>query len=263
MNCVICTRPIPIERGDVLACGPCETKMHDRLADIVNYYALTEGELVPGSGTGTRGSERSLGVRLAALDFLAGNDVVAVLASWESEWREHYGLTIQPMLTRPTPLLARSVAFLRAWLPRACTDHPAVDEFARELHDCWQTARNAARMSPARTMTITCVADIERAGTTRTCSSRIPVSPDNITSQVTCNRCRTTWDVPHLIHVAISTPGAELWADPEAAAGYFHVDPSTLRKWARAGRIRRDHGRYELHSVHAAIAGVSQAGVQA
>jgi hypothetical protein len=245
--------------GERLACPSCETRMRDQLTDVLEFYALAEGELLPGSSTGTRGTERSIGVRVAALDFLAGHDVVAVLASWEGEWREVYALSMEPMLTRPAPALSRSVAFLRSWLPRACTDHPAVDEFARELHECWSLAQNAARVSPARSLSITCVADDERHDD-GICGKRIPVGIDEIRGRVTCRRCKTAWDVPHLMHVAIATPGAELWADPEAAAGYFRITSKTLRQWARADHIRREHGRYELHSIHQMIHGVSDAG---
>lgn len=253
-RCVVCSKPMDRERvGERMACPSCQTQMSIHLVDVLEFYALAEGELLPGSSTGARGTERSIGVRIAALDFLAGHDVVAVLALWESEWRETYGLSVDPMIARPVPSLSRSVAFLQTWLPRACTDHPAIDEFARELRECWGLAQSAARVSPARSLSITCVADDERHDD-GICGKRIPVSVDEIRGRVTCSRCRTTWDVPHLMHVAIATPGAELWADPEAAAGYFRVGVSTLRRWASNGRIAREHGRYELHSIHTAIA---------
>jgi hypothetical protein len=245
--------------GERLACPTCETRMRDQLRDVLEFYALTEGELIPGSSTGGRGTERSIGVRLAALDFLAGHDVVAIVASWEDNLRDHYELTDTTTVTRPAPLLSRSVTFLTTWLPRACTDFPHITDLATELRECWSLAQSAARVSPARSLSITCVADDDRRDT-GICGSRIPVGVEEVTGRVTCKRCRTTWDVPHLMHVAISTPGAELWADPEAAAGYFRLTSKTLRQWARADHIRREHGRYELHSIHQMIHGVSDAG---
>ena len=241
-----------------MACPECQQRMDGQLVDVLEFYALAEGELLPGSGSGARGTERSLGVRLSALDFLAGHDAVTVLGLWESEWREYYDLSIQPMLARPEPLLARSVAFLRAWLPRACDDHPAVDDFAHELHDCWAEGRTAARCAPASTVTsVDCPAD-DDSHESGICGKRIGIDAEVRTVQ--CHRCRTVWDVPHLIHVALSMPGAQMWADPEAAARYFSLHEGTLRKWAAAGRIIREHGRYELHSIHAAIHGVSDTG---
>jgi hypothetical protein len=252
-SCVICHRPQTIDR---MACTACEITMARQLVDVVEFYCLAEGELVPGSG-GERGTERGLGVRLSALDFLAGHDAVAVLASWESDWRETYDLSIEPMLSRPGPLLARSVAFLRAWLPRSCDTHPAIDDFARELAECWSAARSAARCSPPRNQSITCPAD-HPDDESRMCGYRIPIDADHAHGIVTCKRCRTDWNVLHLMHVAISTPGAEFWADPEAAAGYFRVTSKTLRQWARSKGIRRERGRYEMHSIHLAIHGASE-----
>jgi hypothetical protein len=254
-RCVVCRR----DSHQGHACAVCEQRMRDQLRDVLEFYALATGELVPGSTSGARGTERSIGVRVSALDYLAGHDAVAVLASWESEWREHYGLSVEPMIARPAPMLSRCVAFLGAWLHRACADHPAVDEFARELEACWGEGRSAARMAPPQRVAISCPAD-DDTREDGICGARIPVDREQVHGHVQCRRCRTGWQVPHLIHVALTTPGVELWADPEAAAGYFCLDESTLRKWARAGRIRRDHGRYELTSIQSAITGVSNAG---
>ncbi len=251
LNCVICHHPQAIER---MACTSCEITMSRQLTDIVEFYCLAEGELSPGSGTGARGTERGLGVRMSALDFLAGYDAVAILASWEGEWREHYGLSIAPMIARPSPSLNRSVAFLRAWLPRACDNHPAIDDFAHELRDCWSEGRSAARCSPPRNQSITCPAD-HPDDQARMCGYRIPIDADHTHGIVTCKRCRTDWDVMHLMHVVISTPGAEFWADPEAAAGYSGVHQGQLKKWARRGLLDVSHGRYNLQQIRMATAG--------
>jgi hypothetical protein len=228
-----------------------------QLRDVLEFYALAEGELTPGSSGGGRGSERGLGVRVAALDFLAGHDVVDVLVLWERDWRETYGLAEDAHAGRVLVTLSSCVRFLRDWLPRACDTHPAMDDFAREVSECWGLARAAARCAPATSQTITCPADHPK-DETRICGYRIGVAADHVFGRVTCRRCGTEWHVPHLMHVAISTPGAEFWADPEAAAGYFRVDVSTLRRWARADSIRREHGRYEMHSIHLAMRGVSK-----
>lgn len=251
-RCVVCRRDVE----DRLACADCQQRMDAQLADIVEFYALAEGELLPGSGTGSRGTERSLGVRLSALDYLAGHDAVTILATWEGEWREHYGLSSEPMIGRPGPLLTRSVAFLRAWLPRACDDHPAIDDFATELRDCWAEGRTAARCAPATSETIKCPADDE-SHPSGICGYRVAIDEDHLHGRVRCKRCGTDWDVPHLMHVAISTPGAEFWADPESAAGYFGVHQEQLKKWARKGLINVSHGRYNLRQIRNATMGDS------
>ena len=251
-RCVICRQPIDTQTsGDRMACPACEVRILDQLRDVLEFYALAEGELLPGSGGGSRGTERSLGIRLSALDYLAGSDTVAILASWEGEWREHYGLSIEPMLSRPTPALSRSVAFLRTWTPRACIDHPAVDDFARELAACWSEGRTAARCAPAFAVpSIDCPADDERHDD-GLCGKRIGIDADVRT--VVCPRCRTAWDVKRLILVALSTPGSHMWADAEAAAGYFRVSVPDLHRIARHGDVAVSHGRYDLRALHDAV----------
>jgi hypothetical protein len=56
LNCVICHHPQAIER---MACTSCEITMSRQLTDIVEFYCLAEGELVPGSG-GDRGTSCTL-----------------------------------------------------------------------------------------------------------------------------------------------------------------------------------------------------------
>lgn len=248
-RCVVCRR-----ETERMACTGCQERMDGQLADVLEFYALASGELLPGSGSG-RGTERGLGVRLAALDFLAGNDVVAILGQWEKAWREDRPeITQATSAGRVTVTLSEVVRFLRTWLPDSCDNDPAIDEFARELRECWGIARSAARMSPGRSNTISCPAD-DDTHSDGICGKRIHFEAEEAKGSVYCPRCHTAWNVLHLMHVAISTPGAEFWADPEAAAAYFSVDTSTLRRWAGADRIRRDHGRYEMHSIHAAVTG--------
>jgi len=236
-----------------MACGHCETKMRDQLTDILEFYALTEGELAPGR-TGTGGStERSIGVRVAALDFLAGNDVVAVLGLWEREWQEHYELTISADTVRPTVTLLSAVTFLKAWLPTACMSHPAIDDFAIEVRDSWRLARAAARIESPRKTLIQCPADVEMSDGIITCGRLITIKSEQLDEDVYCKGCQTKWNPRRLIAVALTTSDAHAYADAEAATAYFGLDAATLRKWGKSGKIKQSHGRYELRSIQQAI----------
>lgn len=251
-NCVVCNG----QAFGRMACTHCEARLSGWLYDILEFYAIAEGELAPGKTGSGGGTERSIGVRIAALDFLAGNDAVAVLGSWECEWREHYGLTEVNPSARAKVTLLSAVTFLRQWLPTACESHPAVDDFAREVRESWQIARDAARHTPERRQSITCPSDTDDG----ICGYRIQIKPERLGEDITCRRCGTDWNIAHLMHVAISTPGAEVWADPEAAAGYFGTPTSTLRRWGASDKIKRSHGRYELHSIYTAIHGDTASG---
>lgn len=254
-TCTICRRPT--NRN---ACTNCETRIRNHLIDITEYIAIASHELRPGqTGGDGRGNELSIGIRVNALDFIAGNDVMPILESWEKDWRDYYHLgpygpasaTRNHGKTSQGTLIG-IVAFLQQWLTRACDDHPAVDDFATEVRQCHNIAQTAARMKPPTNTTITCPAD-DPTTTTGLCGARITIHANEIKNKATCKRCRTTWDIAHLIHVAIATPNAQMWADPEAAAEHFGITPRTLQRWSKQGKVQRLNGRYELHSIHNAI----------
>jgi len=247
-NCQICNR-----LDNRQTCEHCQLKLARQLHDIVDYVAITAGELRPGqTGGDGRGSEISIGVRVNALDFLAGNDVLPVLESWEKDWRETFHLTPYGPASHARnagkpkeQTLVGVIAFLQAWLPAACEQHPAIADFAIELRQCHKQARAAARMEPPKTMTITCPNRDDETG--EQCGCRIQVVEDEAGPTAHCRSCGNIWDLNHLVALAVAR--SEVWTDGEAAAAYFRVTDRTLRNWAASGKIRRDHGLYELHSI--------------
>ena len=68
VTCVVCAAAT--ETG--MACARCEARIDRQLSDIVEFYAIACGELLPGRGGDGRSGERGLGVRIDALDFVAG-----------------------------------------------------------------------------------------------------------------------------------------------------------------------------------------------
>lgn len=235
--CVICRRPQQVER---MACAVCQVRMDDHLVDILEFYALAEGELQPGRNGSGRSGEQGIGLRIDALDFIAGHDVVAVLASWESDLRETYGLSTLPMLSRPRPLLGRSVAFLRAWLPRACESFAPIDDMGREIHECWSTARNAARCAPRSGWRVSCPADLPDG---RLCGTWLVIHSQ--TDEVSCRRCRTVWQVDWLMRVAAAAKSA-VWVDREAVLERYGITDRTLRRWVVEGRVTRKRELYDI-----------------
>ena len=243
-QCVICHRQQDDER---MACRICQVRMDDRLVDILEFFALAEGELQPGRSGSGRSGEQGIGLRIDALDFVTGHDVVAILASWESDIRETYGLTIAPMLSRPGPLLGRSVTFLRSWLPRTCETFTPVDDMNREIHECWTTARSAARCSPRTGWRVSCPADLPNGDL---CGTWLVVHSQ--TDQVTCRRCHTAWEIDWLMRVAAAAKSG-IWVDREALLERFGISDRTLKRWVQHGRIAR---RGEMYDVRA-LMGVS------
>lgn len=272
-KCVICQR-----FSEHMACGKCESIMRRQLSEILEFAALAESNLEPGSGPrqGARSSSRPLGIRLDALDFVAGFDVLPVLESWERLFREDYNLgkygqishernavvryTMPAHDGRSIPpqiaingYLSGTIGFLSTWLPRICENHPAIDEFSAEIRACWQQAQTAAGQTPRTTWTVKCPADTgQTAQTVTECGHNVCVSGQDFDGVVTCRKCKTTWEVQRLLLVAASSSQAEIWVDAEAAAAHYQLHQRTLQRMAKTGAIQRKNGKYLIthHTQH-------------
>lgn len=259
-TCTICTRNPVTER---LVCSRCQNRLNQQLTDILEFYAIAAHALIPGQGGNGRSTERPLGVRVDALDFVCGYSVVDVLESWEKEWRDHYGLAAYGPASaernsgkadQPRITLFEIVRFLQIWLDNACRDHPAMEDFAGEVRDCHKQAQTSAGITRREAWTVTCPADTEEGD----CGNSLRITGEDFDGSVTCRACGTTWTVQRLMRVAVSNPNSDIWCAPDDAAGYLGIHPGTLRKWAGSGKIERKHGLYSLSSIREAIAqGVS------
>lgn len=249
-QCTICQH-----ETDRMACHRCQNMMRLQLGEICDYQAMAADNLIPGQGGDGRATERTLGVNLAALDLVGAFDAIAILESWERIWREDYGLAPYGPASAERDPRARAtllgiVGFLQAWLTKSCTEHPAIDEFARELRHLHRMCQQAAGHTMRAAWRVTCPTDVEDGE----CGTQLRVSGEDFGGHVTCRGCHTTWPVDRLLHVVATSRHAELWLDPEAASEWLGVHAGTLRKWASQGRIRREGGRYEVHSLKAAMA---------
>lgn len=248
-TCLVCGRDFTHEdiRG---ACYRCEQRMARELRELPELYVQAHLELQPGSGTGVRGTERSLGVRIAALDLIEASDLISTLATWETAWRDEFGLADpKPRPRRPTRALTDVTGFLTTWLHKACTEYEGIDVFAVELHKHHAAARQAARQTSRRTWTVHCPTDIvPEVGEVTRCATPLRVT-DDPRDRVHCRGCGRLWDVGHLVAVASSDSEVDVWVDTETICGWYEVSRATLKRWAAAGQVRRERGKYELRSV--------------
>jgi hypothetical protein len=247
-HCVICQHST-----DRYACNKCQRRISDHLSDIVNYAALAENELLPGRGGDGRSTERSLGIRLQALDLVSGHTVLPILESWERMFREEWGYAPwgptslergQGKPDQATAYLTGTVAFLRANLDRIC-EHAAVDDFHHEVTKCYYEARSAANHQPRQAWRVNCPADIEGAE----CGHSLRITGQDIDNDIRCRACGSDWNLRRLLLVAIAS-GVPIWVDLETAADYFAVHPGTLRKWAKAEQIKRSGSQYDFNSIY-------------
>ena len=246
--CAICEHPTR-----AATCPRCLTRIGRHLTEIVEFAQIAHQELLPGQGGDGRSTERSLGVRLDALDLIAGFDVLPVLESWERLFREEWALAPWGPTTsmrgagqadQAAAYLVGTVGFLRAHLDRI-GEHPAVGDFATEVATCWQQARNAARRQPRQGWRVTCPADTDDGE----CGEWLRVTGEDFGGEVTCRSCRTSWPTERLLWVVASSSEADMWVDAAAAARHTGVPESTLRRWARQGKVRRRGTMYEYKSI--------------
>lgn len=242
-KCLICSRSC-----DFMACGRCESIMRSQIADMPRFALLASQRLQPRQGT-TRGTERGFGLSMAALETSCAYDAVAVLENWVRDWRETYNLAPYGIATETIAhgeLLQHICTFLDTWLHQACTDHIAIDLFAAELRQQWASMREGANETPANSWVIPCPADIDLDGEVVTCGKAIKIVEVEMEAMVTCPSCKTHWRVGRLLFVGAATIDGGIYVDPEAASQYLGVSERTLRQWAKSGRIKRDHGRYDI-----------------
>lgn len=260
MTCQVCQRDT-----DTAVCVRCQVKMRDQLREVVALHVAVETELgTLTGGEGSVGSEKTLGVRVSALDFAAGNDVLPVLEAWHKDWRQFFNhapygeassLHLAREGTNVHALMAWVVAYLLVQLDQACREHPAVDEFAAELRTAVAQARVAADRTLPPRWYATCPTDLEDGR----CGYRIQIDPGfSIDDRLTCRRCGNDWTISRLLHVISSDDQAEVWLTGIDAALLFGISDRTLQRWAKekGSCVKRASGMYEVGSVRAYLRGM-------
>jgi len=248
IGCQIChERPGP-------TCERCQARVRRDLTEIVKWQA--RAELTPSRGGEGRSTERTIGIRVSALDSAAAHTYVQVLESWEIDWRQFFNLTpygeasvSRNSSTLPHLILPGIVEFLTGWLGKAAEQHPAFDVFSGEVRTLALQAKDAANERRRPSWRVTCPSDTSDGE----CGREFLISGDDFGGEVYCRVCGTTWPVERLLHVVASSKLSELWLDPEAAAEYCGVSSRQLRKWGQQGLIKRERGRYEVHSIREAL----------
>jgi hypothetical protein len=246
--CVICEHPTIR-----MACSKCQKRMNQRLNDILEFKQIVEKELLPGKGGDGRSSEKSIGLRVNALDFAAGLTVIDVLELWELEWRNHFNLTPYGPASlkrnqgkdKSDALTTGIIGFLQSWLDAACDKHPAINDFHNELDTCWRIARTAANQQPRVAWRVTCPTDTE----TGECGNILRVSGEDFDDTVTCHKCQTIWPTLRLLMVVASSNKAVMWVDKAAISSVIGFDERTIKRWAQEGKVDRRNGLYNFQDV--------------
>ena len=161
--CIICrTALFDDEQG--FACRPCIERIDRQLRALAGpegLYARLSAQLAPGAGNGgpaVSGSRTApVPLRLEVLNLMtAGGPVLGPLETWVRDW-ETQGRADMCEAGTLQQRVDHAVGTLRFNLAWAAANHPAVDEFAREVHLAWrQCERQITGERPARTVPVAC-----------------------------------------------------------------------------------------------------------
>jgi hypothetical protein len=190
--CPLCRRPAEDRHAR------CRQAVDDRLRQIPGLYRLLAAVLEPGSATTARvsGSRTPpIPARVEPLSLRGRGGIIAILATWETDWRERRGLPPVPARAGVEQLLTGDQAvddvsaFLRAHLDWAIDHHPAVDAFAGEVREivdsCYQAV--GARNDLMRVGRCPTVDDDSET----TCGQILYADPYAHT--IRCTRCNADW----------------------------------------------------------------------
>ncbi|MEV0917871.1 hypothetical protein AB0I93_26885 [Streptomyces sp. NPDC049967] len=198
-TCTICRHGLYADELTAYACRPCTDRIDlnlRALAGADGLYALLGGRLMPGSSSGgpaVSGSKTPpLPLRLEPLNLLARGGVVTILQTWLIDWHERLDYRHPRWDGDLRQQCDQVVQRLRTLLPWAAGEHPAVDEFAREVsHLRRQCEQQTTGERPARTVPVACP-----------CGQTLRITLD--TSGARCITCGTQYGHGELMNLPLA-----------------------------------------------------------
>jgi hypothetical protein len=229
-------------------CGKCHRRIFTQLDDLLDLWEAAHHELLPGQGGhGSSSSERTIGLNVLALSFIAGDDILNLLHEWEKYIRAERNLT-PPALVKKEPTLAKeieaAVKFAQAHLEWS-GQQSWISDFAKELRDLHSTAVAAARRFVQKVRRIPCPADTAEG---LPCGNLLVVQED-ILAIFECKRCESQWSSYRLIAVALSNPNDKVWLDIEAIASWVGMTERGVRQLVERNGIERKGQLYDFKAI--------------
>lgn len=254
MNQEICTlcNNTTISAG---LCNRCQSRIHSQLDDLLEFWVGAHSELLPGkSGSGGRSSERTIGLNVQALSFIAGHDILGFLHEWEKLIREDRKLTPPALVAKPHSLgeeIEDAVRFSQINLTWS-GQQSWIDDFAKELKEIHSQGMAAAKAFVEKTRKIPCPAETDEGS----CGNFLKINQDDPLELFDCRKCGSQWSTLRLVAVAMSS-SQEIWLDAEALAKWMGISERHVRRLAqkhklpKRGELYEAHAMIEAHAKHA------------
>jgi hypothetical protein len=226
-------------------CQRCELRIHRQLEDIKDFYEAAHAELIPGNGGhGSSSGERTIGVNVAALSFIAGDDILKVLHSWEVIVRAERKLTPPALLDRypVSQEVALAIGFAQGHLNWMGMQE-WIGDFADEVKDLHAIGKTAARDYVEKVKRIQCPADTQEG---LECGHWLKINEEELTDIVPCKKCGTEWSAIRLIAVAMTDARRDIWVDAEAIGEYLNIPARYVRRDAKKLGVAKKGQLYNL-----------------
>lgn len=270
-KCILCTHRRPprdtdLEEGH--CCEGCRSWLHTTIREI-SFLAREAEQWTTPRVSGTRGSASfgskppivldAIDPELASIELNAGDpsSIVSILECfemWERAIREdrHYVRYGPASLARSSrhdrrtgdtkATLVGVMDFLAAQTEWIVTD-PSFDleGIADHIRRAAAILRRWSHDEQAAGTRIACPAQVDD----RTCGTPLRISTGG--EPVTCRGCGHAWTVEWLIRVA--GDDADGWADMEAVCRLSGLTDRTIRRWAKAGKVRKRGLLYNVRDI--------------
>ena len=247
MSCQLCNRMVQTEG----LCQRCHSRLHKMLDDLLEFWDAAHGELLPGrSGSGGRSSERTIGLNVNALSFIAGDDILGCLHEWEKLIRQDRKLT-PPAFVKKLLLpdeLREAVKFAQIHLPWSGTQD-WIDDFNYELRELHSKGMTAAKAFVEKARKIPCPAEIGDGGV---CGNPLRINTDDPLDIFPCVKCESQWTTLRLVAVAMSDVKREVWLDAEAIGNFMGVSERHVHRLAKRHDVKRRGQLYDLKALRLA-----------
>lgn len=212
--------------------------IHTWLDDILEFWDLAHQEMLPAkTGNGGRSSERTIGLNVAALSFVAGTDVLGCLHEWEKLIRAERQLTAPALVTKQPTLraeIAAAISFAQTHLQWSMEQDWASDYIA-EIRDLHSQGMTAARQFVDKAWRLPCPT-VDSEG--QMCGQKLKVNKVDPLALFECRKCGNQWSTMRLIAVAMDS-GVPIWLDTETIAHWYNISVRQVQRYAKQHSVPR------------------------